>query len=86
MYYLASALCIYLENRYKWTLNGVEIGKLGGREASCNDILSVTSDGTLKVSKDFVALCNGEYQCVAENSNGKSMTPYLTLNRTGEHI
>ena len=70
--------------RYKWLLNGVEIGKLGGKAASCNALLSVDSEGTLYISGDYSEICDGDYQCVAENSNGRSMTPYLRLNKTGQ--
>ena len=70
--------------RYKWLLNGVEIGKLGGKAASCNAYFSVSSEGTLNVSHEFKQVCDGDYQCVAENSNGRSMTPYLRLIKPGK--
>lgn len=67
---------------YKWYLNGVEIGLLTGSAASCNSFLSVDGDGTLFVSDKFNKHCDGDYQCVATNQNGASMTPYLRLNAT----
>ena len=46
-------------------------------------MLTVEDDGTLSVSDEFETKCDGDYQCVAENQNGASMTPYLRLNATG---
>lgn len=70
------------EPKIKWTLNGEEVGKLTGTAASCNSILGVDSMGSLQVGTAFSSYCDGYYQCIAENKNGKSMTPYISLNAT----
>lgn len=68
--------------KIKWTLNGEEVGKLTGSAADCNNILRVDSEGSLQVGTNFQTYCDGYYQCIAENKNGRSMTPYISLNAT----
>lgn len=67
---------------YSWTLNGIEIGKLTSLPG-CDQALKVFKNGTLQVEAKFDKDCNGDYQCIAANDLGKSITPYLSLIATG---
>lgn len=61
---------------YIWTVNGTDINSMSLMRGIFNyDKVS----GMLTIGSQFSSAFNGDYQCIANNTNGKAMTPFLRI-------